>query len=439
MNDIQRGKMVRRIRDEHGLKLEDLADAEISTSTISRIEKGEPSKKIDYLLAKFGTTLSKVEKRYHDEIEHIEQITRYHIGTSEGITDLLGSHSPTLATRSIGQLDTLVKSCHPYYPKLLFLKGKQTFKMGDRKQAKAHYLDAIKAISESHESDNQNVKSCSYNDLGYISYLDNGMEQALSDIQRGLKSFQQDGEESHIRHTLLCNQALYYEKLGMFDESTQTINILWDEYNLIQKAFTKGQMHVLQARLDKRNKLYDSAKKHLNEGLVIARINKLKGIGFTILATFGNLFRETGKLDIAEDCLLSAIGVADHLDHADIERTIIDTRLELSLVYLEMDQPEKAHENILLAIKLAEQFDDALRLVRGLVVQSDLSTQQNSNGVAIVLLKKARRLAYEHHFKAQLVVILQKLALLTKEESPNEYQNIIMERFDIENEITQEV
>jgi transcriptional regulator with XRE-family HTH domain len=72
------GEVIRRVRKEKGMKLEDLADDNISTATVSNIERGVPHVSTDktmYLLKKLNIPLESIPQMLmgiQDEVKNIE-------------------------------------------------------------------------------------------------------------------------------------------------------------------------------------------------------------------------------------------------------------------------------------------------------------------------------------------------------------------------------
>ncbi|MFS8514779.1 MAG: helix-turn-helix domain-containing protein, partial [Planifilum fulgidum] len=71
------GEVIRKVRKERGMRLEDLADEHISPATISNIERGVPhvsKDKVNYVLDKLGLSLDRLPEMMTREQKKLEDI-----------------------------------------------------------------------------------------------------------------------------------------------------------------------------------------------------------------------------------------------------------------------------------------------------------------------------------------------------------------------------
>ncbi|SHF14168.1 hypothetical protein SAMN05444392_10894 [Seinonella peptonophila] len=385
---------------------------------------------MDYLLTKLETSIGELEQQYLKEQEFKDQVLSYHLMVIEGVIDLFGSEALHYVSRSIKRVGKKIEEGHSEYPKMLLLHGKKRFKKNDPK-SEAYYFKAKDSVNKSFEQDHNNVKAAAYNDLGYIEYLRNNLDRAIYFMEKGLKAFNENGDELHLKYTLLSNQALFYEKLGMINKAKECLSILWSEYGKIDQAATKGRMYVVQARIYQYERDYESAKKCVRDGMVLARINKLRETAFALWTILGAIMRETGHNEVAEDSLKTAITIYDHLA-TDQERNIIQTHLEYARLLIDQRRWDEAQLHISLAISLCDKHDDALRKTKSMILHAELYMLQNQQLEAKIKLHEAKKIATEHNFNKLLLDILMHLANIHEEDEPDLFQQILAEKYAIE-------
>ncbi|MEW9033299.1 MAG: helix-turn-helix transcriptional regulator, partial [Planifilum fimeticola] len=91
------GDIIRKVRKERGLRLEDLADDQISPATISNIERGVPHvrpDKVMYLLQKLDIPLDKLPEIMNGEQRELEDL-RLRLLIVETLSDI-GRHDEAL-------------------------------------------------------------------------------------------------------------------------------------------------------------------------------------------------------------------------------------------------------------------------------------------------------------------------------------------------------
>ncbi|MDN4593030.1 helix-turn-helix domain-containing protein [Polycladomyces subterraneus] len=137
---IQVGNVIRKVRKNKNLRLEDLADENISPATVSNIERGVPHVSPDkplYLLDKLGLTLEQIPQLLECEThkENKLLIRLMAIESSIGYGD---------SRELLSELDGLgIGDDHKFAPTVYYLKGKCHVADGNWKKAeKALYNES---------------------------------------------------------------------------------------------------------------------------------------------------------------------------------------------------------------------------------------------------------------------------------------------------------
>lgn len=115
------GGIIRRVRKEKGLRLEDVADENISPATVSNLERGVShvkQEKMYYLLDKLGISIDKLPELIIDQKEELER-GKFNLFTIESLRD---NGFPELALEKLNQMQ--LEDQHPLAAYAYLIKGK---------------------------------------------------------------------------------------------------------------------------------------------------------------------------------------------------------------------------------------------------------------------------------------------------------------------------
>ncbi|HLU86357.1 MAG TPA: helix-turn-helix transcriptional regulator [Taishania sp.] len=409
-------------RQQLGYRMDDLADENLSRATISKIERNEDgvsNKKINYYLNRLGTTkekliseLSATEKRKNKNIKYL----------LEGVEAIIDQYGPDALSDSEICLQSIqIDSAHPQYAKKHYILGKVY-------RLKEKYDKAIEHLQKSafNEYGHPNMRASAFNDLGLLAHQENDVQQALSYIDQGLNICTPEGKRKYIRFTLLTNKVLILEKLGQRNQANEILESLWSEYDQIEKAPTKCQIHYLQANIYIDNEQHDEAIKLLNKAIELARINKLDEMSLTLWSALGRIHIRLGEYETAEKLLTIVIKLGKN------NRTIVRPLILLAATFIKQSKLEKAYKEIKLALQYAKRFNDSYKIIDAYVVLSDYFTAQKKYQEATVALNEALEKAQKHHYFERQYRILKRLAGIHQKIDRAKYEEALKAKHELE-------
>lgn len=431
------GAFIRSVRKEKGLKMEDLADEEISTTTISKIElgqKGVSDTKRIYLCEKLGLQFhqipdlieenAKQEKKKYLKLEYIEQ------------TITLGD-----PRKGLKQLKE-IKTKNSYMEAIIhYLKGRAYYYIDnskveeDQKRAKEHFRRAIAYVDQENGEDWNNIKAVSYNQLSKIAYYESNYKRALNYVDLGLSSYQKNADRPHIKYSLLMNKAIYLDKLDYTDATSKILDVLWTHENEIQyNVDVLLNMYDIQSNVYQKNEVYSKAIEYAKKGLNLARINAKYNRIVELLLTLGNSYMSIGKLDEAITTFLSALELQPHVKQKNLFLPIYS---RLGKIYLLQGKPEKAKEILDTAIQEKSNSRNAVRFVDALIVFGNSLEKQGLWEEARNTYERALELTKKYSILRQEYDVLKHLSLYWKERDPKKFLKLIEKRFTIELKLEQ--
>lgn len=399
MVSIQKGRLIKMIRTEKGLTLKDLADDNISVSTLSKIERWDgyiTEDKIYYYLAKLGITWGQLEDRLRrvakEERDHRFNLSVYEFIIDNGNADYLIPYTALMG----------IDGDHPFRANYEYIKGRVQLK---RKQpnlvkARRHFEQAIKLSNQYPDYSHLNIIAAAYNSLGMIAYLENDLAESLFMYESGIECFYENGERMHYKYILLSNQALILIKQAKYDEASAVNMMLFDCIDRIKRSQAKASIYLNQSYIYHHKQMYCKAVKMAQKGIEIAKENDLKKVGFYLWIALGKTYEAVGNYDRARTSLLAAWSICSQLPKS----KLLDIRI-LTLqakVNLRTGHIKAAQDDITESIQLCKQANDTLKLVKSLMIQSEIYVYKKMPNEARISLTEAKYIAIEHDFDNEL-------------------------------------
>lgn len=344
------GDVIRKIRKKRGLRLEDLADDNISPATISNIERGIPHvhpDKIRYLLSKLDLDLDALPKLIQEERQELERL-RFRLASIETLHDL--GHADE-ALRRIDELS--LDDTHDLAAVVYYLKGKCYITKGYLRRAERLLFNAIRLTGQQPEQRKNNLEAAAFCELGSVYFAQHRYEQALQYIENGLSAFHPDGERSQLRYLLLVNKAACLDRLGRTGEAFQTVEILWHHLHQIHHIHTVLKTYELRTELLLRQRLSEDAISCALEGLEIARLNHQYDRAFHLWTLLGNIYFQNRDWENAELCFCLALRLKNRLRD---QQAILEAYTRLGLLYMTQEKWDQAREQLDQALKLGRQY-----------------------------------------------------------------------------------
>lgn len=402
MGDL--GKFIRKVRKEKGLRLEDLADDQISTATISNIERGVPHvnrEKVAYLLRKLNIHLHDIPELLEENTENLEslQLKFYAIdnlirfGKLDKAYEELMDVSKNYSSYSLAQIH--------------ILKGKYFLQKKEWKKAERELLEAIRICSQDLVQ-RSNLEALSYFNLSKCSYEQQEVYQALRYLEKGLESYQENVRDpEQVKYLLLTRRIFYLEKLGRADEALKCLEEIWEKLSEIRRLDILLRLYALKADLFRRIKLYTDAIRFAKEGILLAtgspHTNELVRL-WTIL---GTIYIEIQNLDDAETCFSFVREMKDQVVEKD---ELIRAYCSLGDLYLQQGKTEEAKEVLNQAIQWSEEKNDFSKLCSALLIMGKLMKSIHQVLDAITYIKRAVSLSEKMEIKEKMFAAYYELA-----------------------------
>jgi tetratricopeptide (TPR) repeat protein len=423
---IALGQYLKKVRRKQGHSLDNMADKNISSATISKLERGTlgvSKEKIQYLCEKLNVDFSQYSVLLNEEAHNRGILLR----KLKGIEHLLYYID---AEFPIERLDSLaIDAEDELYAYLLCLKGRYYYKKSMWVKSRECFVEALQSLRQYPIYEKSNIDSFCYKELGRISYFYEGdMEKALYLNKQGLDSFDPDGEKPYLKYTLLVSEAYYLEKMNRNEAANYTLDLMFAEEDQIDDIVVRINMYEIRALLLIKDKRYEEARKYVNRGAELATANRLIDRGFELWTSFGNICSQKGELQEAEEYFLLALDLKNFVKE---EFLLISTYTQLGRLYLKQNKRELAKENLTIAVQTGSKSNDEARYIDALEALGDYYLQQDSLEKATKPYEKALERAEKHGFPITTNNCLVKLGYCYKKTNPSKYQECVEKSFDI--------
>jgi tetratricopeptide (TPR) repeat protein len=421
------GEVIRKVRKERGLRLEDLADENISPATVSNIERGiahVSPEKITYLLGKLELSVNNLPEMLSKEQEVLEKV-KFKLLTIATLCTM-DHHDEALDQFEKLTLD----ENHPYIAHAYYLKGKCYAGKKKWKQAKRAFYNALR-ISQQNPYKENNMEAASYLLLGLTSYYQDNLEQALEYTNNGIDTFVKKGENEHIQYLLYRYKGLYLQRLQRITEGMRLIQEIWPSISQMDDVTTILSFYWLRAEFSRLSGFTKEAAHSAIEGIEIARRNQQYPSMYDLWLTLGNTYTVGKEWDLAETAFHMALKLEGKLPD-DPRRT--HAYIYLSLLYTKQNKNEEAHRTIQTAIQSAEKHNDSLCLADALSMMGELCQRTDQLDEAISYYNKAIQITDKYNYKDKEANIWLKLAHCYDGKNEQEFQHCMRNLYHIKKE-----
>ncbi|BCU83071.1 hypothetical protein JIR001_28540 [Polycladomyces abyssicola] len=418
---IQIGSIIRKVRKGKGLRLEDLADENISPATVSNIERGVPhvnAEKVMYLLKKLGLSLEQIPELLVGEDEKAEHLylQLFSLESQIGYVD----------TQQILQvLNTIeVEDDHPYVPYVHYIRGRCLIQQSQFSKAERSLFNAIR-LSSRGLNKKRNFEALSFNELGICYYHQGDLNQALHFTESAADAYEENGERPQLKYTIALNQATYLEKMGRLGEAMQIVQNMWEHIDRME-ILPSLQLYDLQVHLLKRNKIYDRAIHYAKEGIEKARLSGKADWLFNLWTALGSVYLYKKDWNLSETCLQTAL----NLESYSSINVLVQVYTKLGLVYFHKRIPDKAEQALQRAVSLSEEAHVIPRFF-ALLVMGDYLQKVGRDQEAIKLYVQALEVSKYYHNHALEYKALFRLAGLKKEQNKEEFVSHLENMYEV--------
>jgi tetratricopeptide (TPR) repeat protein len=382
------GPVLRKKRVEMGLRIHDLADEQISKSTISNAERGLPivtEAMYRYLIEKLELTHSLQGMLDKNELQTQE--------TQEQLA-ALESMISTDATEALEKLDQ-IKQKYPIpkntktYALYTFLLGRCAFEQKKWNKSKTFLLEIAELCQRNGSLIQTNLYAACMNDLSRIAFYENQVDNALRYTSYGLTSLDREGERAHYRFHLLLNKGIYLEEkkepekaLEAIKELDREITNIHDIYNVLYDVHLDIiiQMHNMYTSIYTELQMYQKAFEYAKKATLMSQKNKQFRNLMTAQTYLGIIYSKLGKDREAEACFLTTL---------DLEKRVeLDDRLpfphvELGELYIQQKNWRKAEETLKRALHISQQNDVYIHFIESAIKIGDCFVEQQEYETAI--------------------------------------------------------
>ncbi|SFI89760.1 helix-turn-helix domain-containing protein [Thermoflavimicrobium dichotomicum] len=424
------GEVIRKVRKQRGLRLEDLADENISPATVSNIERGiahVSPEKVSYLLEKLDLPKHKLPEMLVKEQEDLKkvQFDFLTISTLQQIGHL---------EEALDKLEQLnLDENHPYIAHYYYYKGSCYLSKKKWKQAERAFYNALRSAQHHSSYKESNIEAATYLLLGLCHFYQNHIEQALEYTNNGIKAFVKDGKLQYIRIRLYANKGMFLHRLGRYVEGMRLVEEIWDSISAADDIFSLLQLYWLRAEFSFQSGLIEEAIHYAYEGIEIARRNKMYSAMFSLWTLLGNIYTHEKKWELAETSLITALKLEEHFPACDMNSIAYTS---LAVLYIQLNRKEKAYNHLLKAIQYAEQFQDHQRLIFNLQLTGDLCHSTGNTSEATQFYRKAIELTQKHGYKEKEYQLWFKLARCYDGQNEVEFQNCMRKMFELKGDNT---
>lgn len=382
--DLQKiGEAIRNFRKERGLRLEDLADENISVSTISNIERGfthVKEEKIAYLLEKLKINLDELHK-----FEEMKQTQEQRIALEiKAIETWIASRNINRALKALARLK--LPKQHPLEAQYHLLKGRCYVQKNQLEKAVQEYIEAIRlakwkgALSQ--------LALC-YSELGqcYIQLHDLG--QALECVREGLQLYHEGLKKDMHFYLLKLREIECLQKLEREGEVHKIIHAMWEEVQQIPYIDFLLQFYCLRVELLRSMDQYEEAIAVAEKGIDLARYNREYDWLGKLWTLLGNLYYSLRKHDLAKFCFQTVVSLENRLQDQSL---LVGVYIQLGMVYLQEQNVSDAEQMMLRAIEIGKEEENQEKLIHALFAMGEVQKKKDPS-LAIQYLQEAKELA----------------------------------------------
>ncbi len=382
------GKFIRKMRKEKGLRLEDLSDEQISTATISNIERGVPhvnQEKVLYLMRKLNLDMEKLPEILVKENEDMESMfLKFH-----AIENMLLLGQLEQAWESIKEITSAASV--QYQATIRSLKGRYYLKNRKWRRAERELTESNLLAQQDPYALKVNLEALNYYFLAYGSYKQNHLQQALKYIERGLEVIEKNGiEDKQVKYKLMMNRVIYLEKIGRIEEALNHVDSLWEEISEVRDIGVLIQIYALKSELLRKIKLYHDAIHYAKEGINLAVSAKDYNNLTFLWTTLGTLYLELGNKEDAETCFKLVLSFQDYIKD---KHKLLVANNTLGSIFLLQDRLDEAEKFFVQAIGWGEKLKGMKELTQSIYLLGKVRRHKGEYQQAITQFVRASELA----------------------------------------------
>lgn len=414
------GKIVRKVRKERGLRLEDLADENISPATVSNIERGiahVSPEKISYLLKKLHLSKHQLPEILSQEKKDLNKLN---------FTFLMVSSLCELGyeDEALKQLNELkLRENHPFIAKVYYYKGCCFFNKKKWKQAERAFFQALRYTKQNKEAlINTNLEAACYLYLGCSQYKQKNFEQALSYFDLGIESFHHNGDRQYVKYQLYLNKIECLKKLQRITEGNQLLHKIWNSVQNIQDIRTIIHFYALRSEFAQKAGLYDEAIHFATNGIKLASRNNQVNLLLNLWTSLGNLYMMCGEWNLSESCFQM---VLQRKNDPSNDNKRVSSYLQLGILYMKQKKFQRAYQSLQHALQYADSKRYSKQFTLCLLVIGDLCFSMGKSDEALYYFQKGQKITEQNEDPKRELQFWMRMAQYWEKKDQKEFQKCI--------------
>ncbi len=423
------GKIVRKVRKERGLRLEDLADENISPATVSNIERGiahVSPEKISYLLKKLHLSENKLSEILIQEQKDLHKLQFIFLKISTLCE--LGYEDEALTQLSELQL----REDHPFTAKIYYYKGCCFFNKQKWKQAERAFLQVLRFIKQNSPAfKNSNIAAACYLYLGCSQYQQRNFEQALTYLEHGIEIFQDDGDQPHIKSQLFLHKIECLKKLRRVAEGNQLLQEIWNSVHNPHDIQTTIRFYALRSEFAQKAGLYDEAIHYATDGIKLASRNNQLNQLLNLWTTLGNIYMMCGEWSLSESCFQMVIQRKSPQNH-DSKRA--SSYLQLGILYMKQNKLQQAYRYLQMAMKHSDSTKHTNQFSLCLLAIGDLCFSMGKIDEALYYFQKGQEITRKNADPKKELQFWLRMARYWESKDQNKFQDCIENIYRLQKE-----
>lgn len=423
------GKIVRKVRKERGLRLEDLADDSISPATVSNIERGiahVSPEKISYLLKKLHLSEHELSEILIQEQKDLHKLKFVFLMVSTLCE--LGCEDEALTQLS----ELRLRENHPFIAHVYYYKGRCFSNKKKWKQAERAFLQALRYINQNNQSvKDTNMAAACYLQLGCSQYHQKNFEQALTYLENGIEVFHDDGDQQYIRDQLYLNKIECLKKLRRVTEGNQLLQEIWHSIHNPYDIRTTIHFYTLRSEFAQKAGLYDEAIHYATDGIKLASRNNQLNQLLNLWTTLGNVYMMCGEWTLSESCFQMVIQ-KKHTRTNDSKRA--SSYLQLGILYMKQKKFQRAYQSLQTAMQHSDSTKYSNQFSLCLLVIGDLCFSMGKIDEALYYFQKGQEITKKHDDQKRELQFWLRMARYWEKKDKSKFQNCIENIYRLQKE-----
>lgn len=426
------GEVIRKVRKERGLRLEDLSDDNISPATVSNIERGVAHvspEKITYLLEKLDLSMHKIPDMLKKEQDEIQKVKFQLLVT----TSLYKSGN---AEESLILLESMaLEESHPFIGSAYYVKGLCYLQKNKWRQAERNLHHALRHTQQSNQS-NPELEAQIYYQLSKVHQTQYSLIDAIERVDQGLRVLDEADAEGIWKERLLCQKAEYHYLQEETLEGYQFVLDHWETLSQSADCEIRTTISWLRAEF-----LFQLG--YLEQTIEIAShaVEQSQHLYLPLLhnrlwTLLGKVYTHTENWELADLSFQMAMRQNLHLSTASYD--LIYTLVEYSKLYQKQEKWQPAYTYLEKAVSLSKKHQVKDQYLNTLMMLGNLCHESGQKpDEAIRLLQQTLELAQKHEQLDLELDVWFSLAKCYEQQNDEAFHHCLRKGYELKKRVSQ--